>query len=123
EAGKRRTLTERLLASFNADEGRTNLADSIIEILERKDGALPAAMVVLTDGQDNASRYTLQEAALECARYQVPLHIYALGNSEGGSLQLIDVGAPDTIFVQDVINVPLRWRAQGFKKGTLVATF
>ncbi len=123
EAGKRGTLAERLLEDFKADEIKTNLADAVIELLERKDSALPAAIVAVTDGQDNASKFTLQEAALECARREVPLYIYGVGSSEGGSLQLIDVGIPDTIFVQDAITVPLRYRAQGIKKGTLVATF
>ena len=122
EAGKDKTLSERLLASFKADESRTNLADAVNEILQRKDGALPAAMVILTDGQDNASKYTLAEVALECARVKVPLHIYGVGTAEGGSLQLKEVGVPETIFVEDTISVPLRWRAQGFKKGKLEVT-
>ncbi len=52
----------------------------------------------------------------------MPLYIYGVGTAEGGSLQLKEVGAPDTIFVEDNISVPLRWRAQGFKKGTLAVT-
>ncbi len=122
EGGKNKTMAERLLLSFNADENRTNLADAVIEILQRKDGALPAAMVILTDGQDNASKYSLNEAAVECARLKVPLYIYGVGTAEGGSLQLKEVGVPETIFVEDTITIPLRWRAQGFKKGNLEAT-
>lgn len=119
---KDRSQADLLLDSFKADEARTTLADAVYEILQRKDGALPAAMVAITDGQDNASKFTLQEAALECARYKVPLHIYGVGTAEGGSLQLKEVGAPETMFVEDTITVPLRWRAQGFKKGVVEVT-
>lgn len=122
DGGKPKPVPEQLLGSFQAEEGRTGLADAIVEILERKDGDQPAAMVVVTDGQDNASKFTLQEAALECARYQVPLHVYGVGTAEGGSLQLKDFDPPETIFVDDSITVPLRWRAQGFKNGTVEVT-
>lgn len=107
----------RLLVSFKADEAKTGLADSIHEVLQRRDSDAPTAIVVITDGQDNASKFTLQEAAEECARQQVPLHVWGVGTAEGGSLRLKEVGAPDTIFVDDTIFVPIRWRAQGFKKG------
>jgi hypothetical protein len=115
-----------LVGSFTADEPRTALAEGVLKVLQNKEGELPSAIVVITDGQDNASKYTfnqqeaLQEAAVECARYNVPLHVYGVGTAEGGSLQLKEVGAPETIFVEDTITVPLRWRAQGFKKGTVV---
>jgi len=109
----------RLLASFKADKAKTGLADSIHEVLQRKDGDAPAAIVVITDGQDNASKFTLAEAAEECARQQVPLHVWGVGSAEAGSLRLKELGAPDTIFVDDTIFVPIRWRAQGFKKGTV----
>ena len=120
--GKRLDPVERILKGFTAEEARTSLADAVNEVLQRKDGDLPAALVVMTDGQDNASKFTLQEVALECARYQVPLHIYGVGTAEGGSLQLKEAGVPETIFVEDTITVPLRWRAQGFKKGTVEVT-
>ncbi len=92
DAGKDKMVTDRVLESFKADEPRTTVADAVNEILQRKDGALPAALVLFTDGQDNASKVTLQEAALECARYKVPLHIYGVGTAEGGSLQWKEVG-------------------------------
>ncbi len=109
----------RLLTSFKADEAKTSLADAIHEVLQRKDGDAPTAIVVITDGQDNASKFTLPEAAEECARQQVPLHVWGVGTAEGGSLKLKELGSPETIFVDDTIYVPVRWRAQGFKKGTV----
>src|SRR5262249_40242747 len=113
---------DRLLTVFQADETRTALADSINELLARNSTDLPAAIVVMTDGQDNASKTTLDEAARECARLKVPLHIYGVGSSEGGSLQLKDVVVPETVFVEDMVAVALRWRSRGFKEGTLLIT-
>jgi hypothetical protein len=108
-----------VLADFDAHEPRTGLADAVNQLLQRKDGELPAAIVVMTDGRDNASKLTLEEVASECARLGVPLHIYGVGSAEGGSLQLKDVVVADTLFFDDVVAVPLRWRAQGFKGGTV----
>jgi hypothetical protein len=119
---KRRPGADRILAGFQADEARTALADAIQEILQRKDGDLPAAIVVMTDGLDNASKFTLEEAARECARLAVPLHIYGVGSSEAGNLQLKEVALPETIFFDDILAIPVRWRAQGFKKGTVEIT-
>src|SRR5438067_700696 len=39
-----------LLREFTANDGRTALADSLAELLHRRDGDLPAAVVVVTDG-------------------------------------------------------------------------
>jgi putative glutamine amidotransferase len=113
---------DRLLASFQADEGRTALADSINELLAHSGGELPAAVVVMTDGQDNASKLTLEEVARECGRLQVPLHIYGVGSSEGGSLLIKDVAVPETIFAEDTVAVPVRWRSRGFTEGTVTFT-
>jgi uncharacterized membrane protein len=112
-------VAEQLLADYDAHEPKTGLADALNQLLQRKDGELPAAVVVMTDGRDNASKLTLEEAASECARLGVPLHIYGVGSAEGGSLQLKDVVVADTLFYDDVVAVPLRWRAQGFKTGSV----
>ena len=120
--------TRQLLAGFEANEPRTALAESVVKVLQGKEGELPAAVVLITDGQDNASKFTfspqevLQEAAQECARLGVPLYIWGVGSPEGGSLQLKEVLAPETLFADDMITVPVRWRAQGFKQGTVVIT-
>src|SRR5262249_53573431 len=109
-------------------EPATALAESLVKVLQGKEGELPAAVVLITDGQDNASKFTfspqevLHEAAQECARLNVPLYIYGVGTSEGGSLQIREVSAPDTLFAEDIVTVPVRWRAQGFKRGVVAIT-
>jgi hypothetical protein len=113
---------ERLLGAYQTDETRTALADAINDLLVRSAGDLPTAIVLVTDGQDNASKLALEDAARECARLQVPLHIYGVGSSRGGMFQLKDVSVPETIFAEDTVAVPLRWRSRGFKQGTVVIT-
>jgi uncharacterized membrane protein len=103
-------------STYRPDESGTALADALVELLQREDGDLPSAVVVMTDGQDNASKRTLSEAARECGRRNVSLHIYGVGASEGGVLQLLNVTAPSALFAQDVVNVPIRWHASGFKQ-------
>ncbi len=118
----------RLLAGFRADEPRTALAESVLKVLQGKEGELPAAVVLITDGQDNASKFTfspqevLREAAEQCARVGVPLFIYGVGTAEGGSLQLRELVAADTLFADDLTSVLVRWRAQGFRRGTVAIT-
>jgi hypothetical protein len=110
----------RLVNAFSANESRTALSDAINDVLLSKDGDLPGALFLITDGQDNASKIPLDEVAQECARLKVPLYIYGVGTSEGGSLQFKDVLVPDTIFYEDHVTVPVRWRSRGLKQGLAV---
>ncbi|HEY7153874.1 MAG TPA: hypothetical protein VH575_07925 [Gemmataceae bacterium] len=109
------------------DPDHTALADSLREVLVRSGGELPAAIVVMSDGRDNASKLTLQEAAEACRDKGVPLYIYGAGSSRGGVLQIKDVSLPNTIFVDekldvkdDPIEIGVRWRCRGYKEGTVV---
>ncbi|MBM3992687.1 MAG: hypothetical protein FJ303_00795 [Planctomycetes bacterium] len=114
---------ENILGGFKAAESRTALADSIIKIAEVGDAEAPVAIVVITDGQDNASKYTLEEAAEKCRLRRIPLHIYGVGSTEGGLLELKEVGgATGTLFAEDQVTVPVRWKAQGLKKGKVEIT-
>jgi hypothetical protein len=113
--------------SLRANDSQTALADVIHELLERSGGDPPAAVVVLTDGRDNASKLTLDEAAQECKDKGVPLHVWGVGSSEGGLLQLREVSVPNTLFVDekpdvadDPVDVIVRWRCRGLKQGTVV---
>ena len=105
-----------LAAQYDPSEPRTALADALNDLIQGKEGEVPAAIVVMTDGLDNASQAQLPEVARECARLKVPLHIYGVGSPEGGILQLRDVGVSDTLLFEDNVPVTVRWRAQGFKQ-------
>ncbi|HEV3203046.1 MAG TPA: hypothetical protein VGY77_01625 [Gemmataceae bacterium] len=120
--GGESTGVEEWLTALKADEPRTALADAINDLLLRKEGDLPAAIVLMTDGRDNASRSSLEEAARECARLKIPLHIYGTGSPEAGLLQIKDIGTPDTLFFEDTVSVPIRWRSQGLKEGQVELT-
>jgi hypothetical protein len=111
------------------EPNHTALADSLREVLVRSGGELPAAIIVMTDGRDNASKLTLPEAAEACRDKGVPLYVHGVGSSRGGVLQIKDVSLPKTIFVDDKpdakddpIQVGVRWRCRGFKQGTVLLT-
>ncbi len=116
-------------AGLKAEGSRTALADSVNEVLVRQAGELPAAVVVMTDGRDNASKLSLDEVARLCRDKGVPLHVYGVGSAEAGVLQVKEVKTPRTVFidekpeaVDDPVEIPIRYRCRGFKKGTVVVT-
>ena len=111
-----------VLAKYDADQPQTGLADAIHALLQRKGGDLPAAIVVMSDGRDNASKYSLDEVAQECATLKVPLHIYGTGAGEAASLKLRDLFVQETLFAEDNVTIPVRWRGDGIEKGTAVIT-
>ena len=119
--GSRRTGREgadtKWLKELAATEPRTALADAVGELIGRDETDLPAAVVIVTDGRDNASRASLDEIARECARVKVPLHVYGVGSSAFGQVQLRDAAVPDTLFVDDQVAVPVRYRVKGVVEG------
>ena len=104
------------LVTRNAD-AHTRLADALAEFLAEREGDLPAALVVISDGRDNSSRANLADVARQYGRLEVPLHIFGAGSSELGNLQLVDISAPDTIFFDDPVQAEVRWRCKGLKTG------
>jgi uncharacterized membrane protein len=111
--------TEALLKKFEANESSTAIADGVISILDSKDGDLPAAIVVISDGRDNASKYSLSEAGAKAASLGVPIAVYGVGSADAGSLRLREVVVPQTVFVDDQVTLPLQWSSHGIKKGTV----
>jgi hypothetical protein len=103
------------LAALNADDPRTQLTDTVAELLQRDENDLPAAIVLVTDGRDNGSGTQWDDLAREAARLKVPIHVYGIGGSAAGFLVLKDAAIQDTLFVEDTVTVPFRFRAQGLK--------
>jgi hypothetical protein len=103
-------------------EPRTALTDAVFDILKRDEYELPAAVVLVTDGRDNASRNSLDDLARECARLQVPLHVYGVGSSAFGHVQVREAIVPETLFVDDTVSVPVRYRVHGYKEGRVEIT-
>jgi uncharacterized membrane protein len=108
--------------AITVDDPRTALGDAIGEVLLKLDGDPPAAIVVISDGLENASKLPFEEAARECQRLGVPVHIWGVGSSESGILTLRDAAIPDTLFYDDTVTIPISFRARGFKPGTKVVT-
>ncbi len=103
------------VAGLAGKDPRTSLADSIADLLRRDENELPAAIVVMTDGRDNASKQGLNEVAREAARLNVPVHVYGVGSSAVGRLALRDVVVPETLFVDDTVSIPVRLRSAGHR--------
>jgi hypothetical protein len=104
------------------DEPRTAIADAVLDLLQRDEADRPAAIVLMTDGRDNAGSLALDELARRCEQAGVPLHIYGVGSSAYGTLQVRDVAVPETLFADDTVAVPLRYRVKGFAGGQAEVT-
>lgn len=101
------------------EEPRTAIADSILDLLQRDEADRPAAVVLMSDGRENTGKQTLDDLARECAAAKVPIHIYGVGSSSFGTLTIRDVAVPETLFVDDTVAVPVRYRIRGYKAGTV----
>lgn len=110
------------ITALKGDEPATTLADSVFDLLNRDSTDLPAAIVLVTDGRDNASERGLDDLGRACRQQGVPLHIYGLGSSAFGQLQLRDVAVNATLFVEDTAAVPVRYRVRGFTDGQAIIT-
>ncbi|MCZ2340502.1 MAG: hypothetical protein LC104_01740 [Bacteroidales bacterium] len=110
------------IAALQGQEPTTALADSVFDLLNRDSTDLPAAIVLLTDGRDNASERSWDDLSRVCLRRGVPLHIYGVGSSAFGQLQLRDVAVNATLFVEDTAAIPIRYRVRGFTEGQVILT-
>lgn len=110
------------LNALASEDQKTLLTDTVNELFQRDENELPAAIFVATDGRDNGSAVRWDDLAREAARLKIPLHIYGVGGSAVGFLQLKDVPIQDTLFVDDTVTVPFRWRSQGIKDGDVELT-
>ncbi|HVR87557.1 MAG TPA: hypothetical protein VMU54_24740 [Planctomycetota bacterium] len=115
-------LAERIKAEMKSEDARTALADAILEVLSKAEGDPPSAILAMTDGQDNASKESLDEAARECALRHVPLHVYGVGSSETVNLEMKDLIVPDTLFFDDTVSALIRWKSHGVKQGSAELT-
>lgn len=110
------------LRDLSAPGPKTAIAGSAWELLDRDPNDQPAAIVIVTDGRENGGLVALADLARECEKNKVPLHIYGVGSSQYGHIQIRDAAVPDTLFVDDTVAVPIRYRVKGIKKGTAVVT-
>ncbi len=105
------------LPALAADQPRTALTASVFELLNRDDNEQPAAVVIVTDGRDNASTRSFADLAARCRERRVPLHIYGVGSSSFGQLRLRDAGVPESVFLDDTVVIPVRYTVKGIPEG------
>jgi hypothetical protein len=135
--GSRRTgrnaIPETWIKSVAADEPETALVRAGLEMVNREDTDAPAALVIVTDGRENAGPRSLDDLARECQRRKIPLFVYGVGSSSFGQLQTAfgsggatkadgtrvaaDVEAPNTLFVDDTAAIPVRYTVKGVSEG------
>lgn len=105
------------LKDLAADQPRTALTASAFELLNRDDNEQPAAIVIVTDGRDNASNKGFADLAERCRERKIPLHIYGVGSSSFGQLRLRDAGIPESVFLDDIVAIPVRYSVKGVADG------
>ncbi|HEV3440072.1 MAG TPA: vWA domain-containing protein, partial [Gemmata sp.] len=98
-------------------ESQTTIVESSFELLNRDDTDAPAALVLVTDGRENGSVRSLDDLARECVRRKIPIYVYGVGSSSYGQLRVKDAIVPETIFVDDLVSVPVRYTVKGIKEG------
>jgi hypothetical protein len=124
------------LKNLQATESSTALVQAAFELLNRDDADAPAAIVVVSDGRENAGPRSLAELGRECGRRGIPIFVYGVGSSAFGQLQIAfgsgsagaggrvgaDVDVPGTLFVDDLTSVPVRYSVKGMTEGVATIT-
>jgi len=132
----RDAANEAWFKNLTATEPKTALVESAFELLNRDDADAPAAIVIVTDGRENVGPKSLEDLARECYRRNIPLSVYGVGSSAFGQLQTAfgsgtadksttgaarvgsDTDVPNTLFVDDITAVPVRYTVKGIAEGT-----
>jgi hypothetical protein len=105
------------IKNLTADQTRTALVTAALEYLNRDENEQPAAVVIVTDGRDNASDKSFADLAARYRERKIPLHIYGVGSSSFGQLRLRDVGVPESVFLDDTVVIPVRYSVRGVPEG------
>jgi hypothetical protein len=115
-----------------ANEPQTAIAQAAFEMINREDLEAPAALVIVTDGRQNAGQQSLAELAQKCQERRIPIHVYGVGSSSFGQLRTAfgaaaskdkgtrvatDIDAPSTLFVDDTAAIPVRYTIKGVPQG------
>jgi hypothetical protein len=101
----------RELSPSGPNHGATRLGDAVRQVLDDFRGALPAAMVLLTDGVATEG-LPLAAVAEEARSAGVPLFTVGLGQADPPQdVELADVLVDDAVFVDDVVSVQVQVKA------------
>jgi hypothetical protein len=114
----RDTLSLDWLNALAADQPRTAMVSAALELLNRDDNEQPAAVVLVTDGRDNASDRSFADLAAKYRERNIPLYIYGVGSSSFGQMRLRDAAIPESVFLDDTVVIPVRYSVKGIPDGT-----
>jgi len=117
-AKSRRVDANAVTSSITAEEDRTAIYDSLLELVTAPEGDPPGTIVLMTDGLDNASKVNIDEVAAECKKLGIDVQVYGVGSTESGAVRLVDATIPETLFIDDVASIPVRWRYRSNEKVT-----
>ena len=110
------------LASVLRAEGRESAPGTALrELLDRERGRRLGGVILFTDGIRNAGP-DLGDTAAVAREAGVPVHVVALGTTAPRDLQLLEIEAPEVVFVRDEVSVRARIRNRGFAGQTVRAS-
>jgi hypothetical protein len=93
----------------------SRIGTALRDILDDLRGAIPAAIVILSDGI-NTEGTSLADAANYAQRRGVPLFCIGLGGNQAArDLKVSDLMVEDVVFVDDVVNFECKLSATGFQ--------
>lgn len=121
----RETLSTDWVKTLTADQPRTAMINAAFELLNRDENEQPAAVFLVTDGRDNASDKSLAELAAKYRERKIPIYVYGVGSSSFGQLRLRDASVPESVFLDDIVVIPVRYSVKGVTEGKvdIVAKF
>lgn len=97
--------------------GQTRLGDGLRQVLGELRGALPSALLLLSDGQTTDGE-PLASAADLAARKGAPIFAIGLGGAQPArDLELTDLLVDDVVFVDDAVRFQAKLSARGFQGG------
>ncbi len=115
--GGRDSIDTAWIKDVTADQPRTAIVNAAFELINRDDNDLPAAVVIVTDGRENASDKSFIELAEKYRERRIPLYIYGVGSSSFGQLKLRDASVPESVFLDDIVSIPVRYAVKAVADG------
>lgn len=110
---------EAAVASLSPTDDATAIGDALRDAFDRTRGQPLAAVLLVTDGANNAGQSPLEAARRSTASVaatsagSVPVHVYAVGVSRPRDAAVLDLAAPELIFPDEDVSVSVRARFGG----------
>ena len=103
------------LLAVEAAGSQSRLGDAVRNVLTELRGALPSAIVLLSDGQTTEGE-PLDKASELAGRKGVPIFTIGLGSAEAArDIELTELLVDDVVFVDDSVRFQAKLLARGFQ--------